>query len=85
MSPTEIMLLAIYRTPAIPVTAISKEHLNLNERSVGNAAHLNHLPFPTFKLSASAKAPQLVHLSDLAAHIDKQREAAVQAWTQSQL
>lgn len=85
MSPTELMLLAIYRSPAIPVEEISKTHFDLNGTSAARLAALNQLPFPTFKLTTSAKAPLMVHLSDLAAHIDNQRTTATESWTQSQL
>lgn len=42
------------------------------------AVHAKHctLPVPAFRMQPSQKAPWLVHLSDLAAHIDNCRAAA---------
>jgi hypothetical protein len=84
MTPTELMLLAIYRGP-VPLDDICTRYLNMNREVAYKAAALNHLPFPTFRLSESKKAPLLVDLRDLAAHIDHSRECAKASWEHSQV
>lgn len=83
MTPTEIQLLAIYKGP-IPLTEISKRYLDLSPDEAIRRAALNRLPFPTFRLSESRKAPVLVAIEDLAAHIDAQRRCAKASWEHSQ-
>lgn len=79
-TPTELQLLAVYRAPAVSLDAISKEYLNVAPGQARRAASLNQLPFPTFKLSPSQKAPVMVKVSDLAAHIDATHQAAKDEW-----
>lgn len=79
------MLLAVYKTPAIPVEKIAEEHFSMNGANAARAAALHRLPFPTFRLRDSQKAPLLVYVTDLAKHIDSQREDAVQKFERSQL
>lgn len=84
MTDTEIMLLAVYKTVTVPLDRIGADHLNLNGENASRAAALGRLPFPVFRMRDSAKAPWLVHVKDLAAHIDSQRVAASQSWEHSQ-
>jgi hypothetical protein len=84
MSPTEFQLLAIHKGP-VPLDEICERYLRLSREEAMRQAALNQLPFPTFRLSPSRKAPILVHLSDLANHIDTSRESAKSAWEHSQV
>lgn len=84
MTPTELMLLAIYKGPA-PLEDICERWLNITPRVALQRAALNRLPFPAFRLSDSQKAPWLVDIRDLASHIDQSRECAKVRWQHSQV
>lgn len=81
---TEIHLVALYRATAVELDRISEQYLGLSPKVARQRAALNTLPFPTFRLSESAKAPILVKLKDLADHIDSQHEGAAKSWEHSQ-
>jgi len=84
VSPTEFQLLAVYKGP-VPLGDICERFLNLSREEALRKASLNKLPFPTFRLGDSRKAPTLVHLSDLAQHIDLSHQCAKEAWAHSQV
>jgi hypothetical protein len=78
MTPTEIMLFAAHRSPAVPLDAICRTYFNLEPDTASHYAGLRRLPVPAFRLNDSRKAPWMVDLKVLAAHIDSQaRDAAV--------
>jgi hypothetical protein len=85
MTPTEITLLAVHKSPAIPLVDICDRYLGLGQVEAGRQAALHLLPFPTFKVSASRKAPIMVAVKDLAAHIDHAAECAKKEWQHSQV
>ena len=85
MTPTTIQLLAIHKAPAVPLAEISKRYLNLSPEEAARMAALHKLPFPTFSLRESQKAPLMVHLEDLAEHIDRARRCAIKSWEHSQV
>lgn len=82
---TEMQLLALFRQPAVPLDDISEHYLHLSPVVARQRAGLNQLPFPTFRMTKSQKAPVMVKLSDLAKHIDAQRDAAQAEWEHSQV
>jgi hypothetical protein len=84
MTPTELQLLAIHKGP-VPLDDICERYLNLGREEALRRAALNQLPFPTFKLAPSRKAPVLVHLKDLAHHIDESHRCAKESWEHSQV
>ena len=85
MSPTETHLLTALKAPVVPLVDICDRWLNINPKTAREAAALNRLPFPTFKMSDSNKAPLLVSVHDLAEHIDARHTAAKASWAQSQV
>lgn len=85
MTPTEMMLLAVYKGPLVELDRICDRYLGLNATNANRRAALKQLPFPAFRARGSRKAPYLVHVTDLAAHIDSAHQAERQAWTHSQL
>ena len=85
MTNTELHLLALHRTPAVPLDDICDTYLSMAADSARRHAALNTLPFPTFRLSSSIKAPIMVKLSDLAKLIDRQHQCAQAAWETSQV
>ena len=85
MTDTEVQLLALYKAPAISIDSICGTFLNMDADYARRRAALNTLPFPTFRLSDSVKAPIMVKVSDLARLIDKQHECAQGQWEKSQV
>lgn len=85
MTPTEIALLAVYKTPVIRLDAICDQYLNNAYDQARRKAHLHTLPFPAFQLDDSKKAPWMVRISDFAAFLDGKGDAAATEWKQSQL
>lgn len=76
-SPTLWMLLAQFNGQAtVPLDSICNAYFGMSQQKAAVSAQKCTLPVPAFRLSPSQKSPWLVHLSDLAVHIDKCREAA---------
>lgn len=84
MTPTEVTLLALHKRVAVQVEEISEHYLGLSPLVARQRAAMNKLPFPTYRITESAKSPLLVNISDLARHIDEQHEAAQKEWQRSQ-
>ena len=84
MTPTEIKLIAIYKGPTVPLAEVSQRYLGMDPDWAQKRAKTNSLPFPTFRLTDSAKAPLMVSTDDLAKHIDLQQAAAMKSWSNSQ-
>lgn len=85
MTPTEIKLTAIHKGPVARLSDISKAYLGMEYAEAAKLAALNTLPFHTFRLRESRKAPLMVTVSDLAAHIDAVSECAKEEWDNSQV
>ena len=85
MTPTEFQLFVTYRDTVIPVDSICEKYLNLTPPEARRRALLNKLPFPTFRVVESQKAPIMVKLTDLASHIDRKHKQAEESWEHSQV
>ena len=85
MSPTEVMLLAVHRTPLIPLSEICDRYFNVDIRKARGQAALNQLPVPAWRLVDSRRAPLMVRLSDLAAYIDTRGDAEKVQHAKSQI
>ncbi|GIU22115.1 pyocin activator PrtN family protein [Shewanella sp. MBTL60-007] len=75
---TTFLLMAQFNKAVIPLEDICKEFLGLETRTALNYAKSGRLPIAAFRTSNSNKAPWVVHVSDLADHLDKQRDIAKQ-------
>jgi hypothetical protein len=74
---TELMLLIQTNgRPTMNVADISSL-LNMTQRTVQNRIYKHTMPFPVFKLADSGE--WVAHISDVATHIDTQREEATKA------
>lgn len=82
---TLFCLLACYQNPLIKLETVGEDFLGLGKREINEQAARNRLPFPTMRLTESAKAPRFVRLEDLAIWIDTQGALAKKSWQQSQL
>lgn len=85
MSPTEIQLLAIHRSPVVNLDDICEPYLNMKAKTARREAAANLLPFPAFKIAENKFAPWGVKLSALAEYIDSRAEKAEDSWKRSQL
>lgn len=74
---TELMLLI--QTNGRPTMSVADmgSLLNMTQRSVLNRIYKKAMPFPVFKLADSGE--WVAHISDVATHIDNQREEAEKA------
>ena len=81
---TLAQLIWLHEATVIELDTICDRYLALSPKVARQRAALHTLPFPTFRLTDSAKAPIMVKVSDLARHIDDQHEAAAKSWEHSQ-
>jgi hypothetical protein len=71
---TELMLLIqTDGRPTMTVQAMS-DLLNMTPRTVQNRIYAKTMPWPVFKMADSGE--WVAHVSDVATHIDNQRQAA---------
>lgn len=82
---TSLALMAIYKAPAIPLADICEKYFALSFGEAMKRAARNELPVPTFRLTNSQKAPVMVSVEALGAHIDKQADEAQRQWERSQV
>ncbi len=76
-SPTLWMLLAQFNGQAtVSLESICNAYFGMSIQKAAVNAQKCTLPVPAFRMSPSQKSPWLVHLSDLALHIDRCRELA---------
>lgn len=73
-----VMLLTLqYQSPVVKLEDILEDYLShLSLEVAKKMAKTQQLPFPVFKTDESNKAPWMVSIFDLAAHIDKVRHLA---------
>ena len=85
MTRTLTLLAAIHQGPVARLEDICERYLQVGYPEARRRAVLNALPFPAFRLTESQKSPLVVRIEDLAAHIDRQAEAASKDWANSQV
>ncbi len=75
---TVFLLMAAHNGKAVlSLEEVAKEYLGMNDKiRIQRKARAGEFPFPVFRLGNSQKSPWLVSIEDLAAYIDKQKEAA---------
>ena len=69
---TIFMLLAQFEKPVVPLNDICQEYFGMGTRTANMRARAQDLPIRAFKL-AGQKSDYMVHIEDLAQHIDQQR------------
>lgn len=77
--PTLFLLLAQYggRT-VIPLSAVCRDFFaHLSEEKLLRKCLRGEIDLPIFRAESSQKAMRAVHLADLAAYVDRRREAAI--------
>lgn len=73
---TLYFLMAEFDTVTPALADICEKYLGMKPRTAEDKAAIGKLPIPTFRLGDTQKAPRLVHLEDLAHHIEKMRDQA---------
>lgn len=66
-----------YRSMTVELLTIIKDYYpHLSKAEALRKANKQEFPFSVFKLDSSKRAPFLVHVKDLASHLDKQYQQA---------
>lgn len=86
MTPTELQLLAIHKSPVVRLADICEQYMNSNYQWARQKASLHMLPFPAWRVDeSSTKSPWVVRVSDLAAYLDARGRASKAEWDKSQV
>ena len=72
---TEFLLWAQYESAVLRLADVAQDFLGMSPAKASRLAGSRELPVPAFRLG-SQKSPWFIHVVDLAAHIDRQREEA---------
>ena len=64
-------LLFRFQNPTVELKTICEEFLGLKPATASQRAKACDLPFPTFKLLDSERAPTMINIQDLAEHMEK--------------
>ncbi|WP_114787332.1 pyocin activator PrtN family protein [Vibrio tetraodonis] len=72
-------LLALHG-PTIALNEICVDYLGITPKTANQRAKAANLPFPTFKLRDSERAPYMVDTSELASYLESQMKAAKDEW-----
>ncbi|XYQ56785.1 pyocin activator PrtN family protein [Pectobacterium carotovorum] len=71
---TIFLLMAEFNSATVPLSDISEKYFGLKPATAEKKALIGEFPIPTFRAADSQKAPRMVHIQDLADHLDQQRE-----------
>lgn len=80
---TAMLLMAQYEKTTILLEEICEEYFGCSRHTAIQKAKASTLPVPAFQVGSGQKAPWFVHVTDLAALIDKQREEARDEWNKA--
>lgn len=78
-SDTLLHLLAVHRSPVVPLREICERYFGLKPAIADRRARLRQLPVPAYRLTTQ-KSPWLVSIVDLARHLDDTRAKARSDW-----
>lgn len=73
---TAFLLMAQYQTAVIPAAKVAKDYFGLTPEKFIRKVGAGEIPLPLVRMEASQKSARGVHLTDLAAYIDRQRAVA---------
>lgn len=75
------MLMAQFDKALVPLSEVCEEYFGCSYRTAVNKVNDGTLPLHVIRFDdTNKKSPLLVHISDLASLIDKQRESAKKEW-----
>ncbi len=72
--------MAEYGTTVIPLNEVCEKYLGLTPQTANYRASTHQLPFNTFRVGKTNKAPRMVHIEDLAHYIEEQQKHAQSEW-----
>ena len=84
-SQTALMLMMQYGSPIVELKAVAYLFGFNSPAEANRAANEGDLPVPVFKQRDSQKAPFLIHIEDMAQHVDQMRRDALterEGWTE---
>lgn len=70
---TVFLLMAEFQTATIALADVSERYFGMKPATAEKKAVLGQFPVPTFRANDSQKAPRMMHIQDLADHLDEQR------------
>lgn len=73
---TMLLLMAEFEKVNIPLADIAEKYLGMRPSTAEQKAAEGKLPLATYRIGNTQKAPRMVHVQDLADHIDGQRMSA---------
>lgn len=74
---TAFVLFAQYQTAVIPAEKVARDYFRLSTEKFIRKTLAGEIALPLVRMEGSQKSARGVHLTDLAAYLDKQREAAI--------
>ncbi|TFH90089.1 pyocin activator PrtN family protein [Vibrio ouci] len=77
---TKYALHARFGTPIVALGDICEEFFHINAETANGKANSQSLPIPVFRMEEHKRSPFMVHLNDLATHIDACREQVLTEW-----
>lgn len=69
---TMFLLMAEYGSATVQLSQVCEKYFGLKPSTAEKRAAMGDLPIPTFRVAESQKAPRMIHIQDLANHIDEQ-------------
>jgi len=81
---TKYALHAMYGKPVVELSLVCSEFFGINKNTAYQKANHQAFPIPTFRLDNSQRSPFYVNLDDLAEHIDKRKQEAMDEFKQVQ-
>lgn len=64
--------MAEYGSATVPLSQVCEKYFGLKPATAEKRAAMGEIPIPTFRAAESQKAPRMIHIQDLANHIDAQ-------------
>ena len=77
---TKYALHARFGTPIVALADICEEFFHINKDTAQGKANAGTFPIPVFRMENSKRSPFMVHVDDLANHIDDCHQPALKAW-----
>ena len=71
---TMFLLMAEFQTATIALSDVAERYFGMKPSTAENKAAIGQFPVPTFRASDSQKSPRMIHIQDLADHLDRQRK-----------
>lgn len=74
---TVLLLLAQYQRAVVPLDTVATDYFSISPEKLARKIALGQIRLPVVRMSDSAKSARGVHVTDLAAYIDRARADAL--------